>query len=93
MARYRRTNFNEVDAIQWTGENTNEVKEFAKGCIDVDIMYNTYLTSVCISGYQLFLETNGLRQEIYKGDYIVKDSDSNYYTCKPSIFESHYVLS
>lgn len=68
-----------IEAIQWTGENTDEVLAFAKGCTPYKTNHNI-----------LAIETLEGVMQASVGDYIIKGVKGEFYPCKPEIFESTY---
>lgn len=67
-----------IDAIQWTGENSDEAFWFAGPFIYVDLHDELVIQT---------LEGN-LRAKV--GDYIIKGVNGEVYPCKPGIFEKTY---
>lgn len=96
MGKYRRKPI-VIDAIQWTGENDEEIKKFAG--IKAKFSY-----LVCTNNmYQLMLEkpkekhTTSLMiviQDGFKeadiGDFIIRGVHGEIYPCKPDIFKQNY---
>lgn len=72
-----------VQAIQWTGDNCDEVMEF---CGD----WALFIT--CEGSKQLQIITLEGVMMASVGDYIVKGVDDEYYPCKPHIFDLTYKL-
>lgn len=78
-----------VAAIQWTGNNINEIKAF----FGKDMTKCTQLSEVVLNK-----EVKGnLRIETLEGDHIASPNDfiirgvkGEYYPCKPDIFEQTY---
>lgn len=67
-----------VNAMQWTGNNYEEILVFSKG--------NCYLED---NGY-LYLETPKGDVRVKKDDYIVKKNKDEFYLYKKEIFEQTY---
>ena len=67
-----------VEAVQWTGKNIDEVKEFVKGSM--------------ISFEKNFITIHTLEGDMLTsvGDYIIMGVHGDYYPCKPYIFEQTY---
>lgn len=79
MAKYRKKPV-VVDAIQWTGENLQEIKKFTEGnFLPFDNEGNEW--------YIKTLEGN-LGAEI--GSYIIKGVKGEFYACEPDIFAMTY---
>ena len=71
----------EIEAIQWDGNNTFEVREFCDfGCDSVsDGRYKV-----------IIIETLEGKMAARKGDYIIKGVNGELYPCKQDIFEKTY---
>ena len=69
----------EIEAIQWTGDNTEEIEEFAKGYICRNFLEKC-----------LLIETLEGDMKAMIGDYIIKGVDGEFYPCKLYIFEKTY---
>ncbi len=69
-----------IEAIQWTGDNTNEVLGFGKG----KIKYRRFIDE------ELYVKTLEGELRASKGDYIIKGVRGEFYPCKPDIFEKIY---
>ena len=67
-----------IDAIQWTGKNQEEIKNFVK--------QDMYFSSVG----ELYIITLEGEMRAPPGDYIIKGVDGEFYPCKPDIFEKTY---
>lgn len=67
-----------VEAIQFVGNNFNEVEQFAKGKTLYDILGRFYIDT--LEGEML----------VSKGDYIIKGVEGELYPCKPDIFHKTY---
>ncbi len=70
-----------IEAVQWTGDNPNEVLELA----DFKIAIGLFETRRVVE-----IETleGTMRGEI--GDWIIKGVKGEFYPCKPDIFEATY---
>lgn len=69
-----------VEAIQYTGENEEEIKEF------LGEYFKASVPSAC---YMIISNFRG-DMTISKGDYVVHGVDGDFYPCKPDIFEKTY---
>ena len=65
-----------IEAIQWTGNNFNEICEFCDNCEQV--------------GAKLTIPTLEGDHTASKGDWIIKGVKGEFYPCKPDIFEQTY---
>lgn len=70
-----------VEAVQWTGSNFDEIKEFCGN----DVVENT---GTKYSYLQIHTLEGGMTAS--KGDYIIKGVSGEFYPCKPDIFEKTY---
>lgn len=68
-----------IEAIQYTGDNTSEIKEF---CGDMCLLGHKPLT-VAINTLEGVMTAS-------KGDYVIKGVNGEFYPCKPDIFEKTY---
>lgn len=76
-----------IAAIQWTGNNTEEVKAFFGE--DVKKCYGLFLKDEPEKG-SLIIETLEGRFTASPGDFIIRGVKGEYYPCKPDIFEQTY---
>lgn len=76
MAKYKKKPVI-IDAIQWTGENREEIRQFANNCVE------------CL-GNIVFIDTLEGTMQASVGDYIIRGVQGEYYPCKPDIFEETY---
>lgn len=72
-----------VDAVQWTGDNYDEIKRFAGENVTMD-------------GTDLIVKTledgkdNKAKHVATVGDYIIRGVEGEYYFCKPHVFVKTY---
>lgn len=81
-----------IEAIQWNGNNLEEVMEFigSKFTYEEKTSYITNeFTYHCNTNY-LAINTLEGRMKVSKGDYIIKGVKGEFYPCKPDIFEQTY---
>ena len=67
-----------VEAVQWTGENLDEIEAFAPDCA----FYNR------TNG--ILIDTLEGLMEAKLGDWIIKGVQGEFYPCKPDIFAATY---
>lgn len=67
-----------IQAVQWTGDNTDEIIEF--GGIQMSDSCKSYWVIHTLEGHM----------EISIGDYVIRGTSGEYYPCKPDIFERIY---
>ena len=81
MAKYRKKPV-VIEAIQWTGNNTEDVRGFMGKYGDFTIVKN-----------RIWIRTIHQNQEVelVYGDWIIPEPDGiHFYPCKPDIFEATY---
>ena len=66
-----------IEAIQWTGENQEEVQSFI---VDNGFVKGMYVDIGTLEGLMVASE----------GDYIIKGVSGEFYPCKPDIFKATY---
>lgn len=77
----------EIEAIQWNGENINEIRGFAlNNCSFNMLQYSN--TDIPI--YTLVIHTLEGDMVAKPGDFIIKGVQGEFYPCKPDIFEQTY---
>lgn len=69
-----------IAAVQWRGDNLNEVKGFMEGA--------NY--SYAPDDDSLYIETLEGTMKASKDDYIIRGLKGEYYPCKPDIFNQKY---
>ena len=67
-----------VQAVQYTGDNYDEISNFAEGMI------------FCHDGKEIIKTRIGYRY-IQKGDWIIRGAYGRFGLCKPDIFEQIYM--
>lgn len=92
MAKYRKKPV-EVEAIQWTGDNTLQVIRF----MGQDVDFDRYMERDKFSDYVDYARKEGLKIHTLEGemtasvgDYIIKGVKGEFYPCKPDIFKATY---
>ncbi len=81
MAKYRKKPV-VIEAIQWAGNNFDEIKEFCSEVVyhGVEGEARRWLLIKTLEG--------GMRAKT--GDFIIKGIRGEFYPCKPDIFEATY---
>jgi len=90
MPKYRKKRV-VVEAIQWTGSNLEEIRNFVGGDLIEDWMeffdikreLKKMLVSIAINTLEGTMMVN-------YGDYIIKGVNNEFYPCKPDIFLATY---
>jgi hypothetical protein len=70
----------EIDAIQWTGENTQEILAFCDECFS----YQKHDVNI------LVINTLEGSMKATPMDYIIKGIKGEFYACKPHVFIMSY---
>ena len=81
MHKYRKKPV-EIEAVQWTGDNRDEIWEFCPLSY-----FNTDLETGMLS---LIVQTLEGSMQASIGDYIIKGVKGEFYPCKPDIFDITY---
>ena len=72
----------EVETVRWTGDNLDEVKEFAGEDVGIDEDFNNYLVIHTLEG----------SMSAEEGDYIVKGVEEEFYPVKSEVFNKIYEI-
>ena len=89
MTKYRKKPV-EIEAVQWNGLNTSEIKEFVGDNVEFvyyDSAWEVGKAGVCAEPRIKTLEGVMMAS---KNDYIIKGVNGEFYSCKPDIFEKTY---
>ena len=89
MNRYRKKPI-VVEAIQYTGDNYEDLLKFAPdniGFVNITSNNNTVLWQTFVT-----LKTRDNVLEVNISDYVIKDEDGDYQVCKEDVFEKSYDL-
>lgn len=78
-----------IEAVEWTGTNIDEIKEFCKNACDIDVRDRG--ESVII-GQKITIHTLEGDMKASKGDYIIKGVNGEFYPCKPDVFAKTYEI-
>lgn len=84
--RYRKRPL-EVDAIQWTGDNLNQLLHFTQGGFDLIDPEDRVDDPDCTA--QLHVSANGVWLPIETGEWVIRDV-RGWYPCKPDVFDRTY---
>lgn len=79
-----------VEAIQWTGLNLSEIKEFVGDDLKYDINDTAWRVGACAPHVDMTIHTLEGDHICTVGDYIIKGVNGEFYPCKPDIFEKTY---
>lgn len=87
-----------IQAVQYNGHNIEEVKEFAEYSFVERVFTHNIPTPYHVSdnrdiNYSIYyIHTLEGDMQIFKGDYIIKGIEGEFYPCNPDIFEQKYEL-
>ena len=73
-----------VEAIQWTGDNEDELRTFAGSRVS---MAHGHLVPLDV---QVLAHNSRYWQVVSAGDYIVRSARGELYPCEPDIFDEDY---
>ena len=81
-----------VEAMQWTGLNLEEVKDFVGEALTYDILDTAW--EVGKGRPHVFMKIKTLEgdMEVSEKDFIIKGVNGEFYPCKPDIFQKTYTL-
>lgn len=80
----------EIEAIQWTGLNLEEIKQFAGESLEYDILDTAWEVGKGRPHIYLRIHTLEGIMNASEGDYIIKGLRGEFYPCKPDVFEKKY---
>ena len=90
MGRYRKKPI-EIEAIQFTGTNKQEIEQFVGKVLDFEVASRSALQMGLPTDItSIFINTLEGRMEASVGDYIIKGVQGEFYPCKPDIFGATY---
>lgn len=98
MATKRRTRMKyktkpvEIEAIQWTGLNLEEIKAFVGESLIYDIIGTAWEVGKGRPHVLMKIRTLEGDMTASEGDYIIKGLRGEFYPCKPDVFEKKYEL-
>ena len=76
-----------IEAVQWTGDNQQEIYDFTNGAAS----YEKCKDCESIPAYyNLSIETLEGKMRAIPLDFIIKGVQGEFYPCKPDIFEATY---
>lgn len=73
-----------IDAVQWTGENVDEVNDF------IGLANNPQTARHGFADGSVFIKTLEGVMEASRMDWIIRGVSNEIYPCKPDIFEKTY---
>lgn len=87
--RYRKKPV-EIEAVQWTGENLEEIKAFVGESLIYDIIDTAWKVGKGRPYVLMKIKTLEGDMIASEGDYIIKGIAGEFYPCKPDIFKATY---
>ena len=82
----------EIEAIQWTGLNLEEIKAFADDSLVYDILDTAWEVGKGRPHVFMKIKTIEGDMNVQEGDCIIKSILGEFYPCKPDVFEKKYYL-
>lgn len=79
-----------VEAMQWTGLNLEEVKDFVGEALTYDIIDDAWKAGKGRPHVLMKIKTLEGDMEVSEKDYIIKGVNGEFYPCKPDIFQKTY---
>ena len=79
-----------IEAIQWTGLNLEEIKEFVGESLIYDIIDTAWQSGKGAPHVNMKIKTLEGDMEVSKDDFIIKGVNGEFYPCKTDIFEKTY---
>ena len=86
MTKYRKKPI-EIEAVQFTGDNWDEIQKFT-GIQCVSKCGFNYEDGYMIG--KVYIKTLEGEVQFHKGDWIIKGIKGEFYPCKPDIFDETY---
>lgn len=77
-----------IEAVVWTGDNTEEIKQFCRESAVIELPDVTDPPSLRTPRLLIKTEEGALCASY--GDYIIKGVKGEFYPCKPDIFHATY---
>ena len=79
-----------IEAVQWNGNNLEEIKGFAGDSLIYEIFDAAWKVGKGAPVVYMEIETLEGNHKCTEGDYIIKGVQGEFYPCKPDIFEQTY---
>ena len=89
MKKYRKIPV-EIEALQWTGINLTELKEFVGDSLKYEYYDAAYKAGVAPPVVDITIHTLEGDMKANRGDYIIKGVKGEFYPCRKDIFEQTY---
>lgn len=79
-----------VQAIRWTGLNTEEVRGFCGDKARIEISDAAWRVQKGAAVAEVYIDTLEGSMRANHGDYIIRGVNGEFYPCKPDIFQKTY---
>lgn len=79
-----------IEAVQWTGNNPTEIKEFVGHSALFEYYDAAHKAGAGPITTDITIHTLEGDMHVSKGDYVIRGVEGEYYPCKPDIFEKTY---
>ena len=79
-----------IEAIQWTGLNLEEIKNFVGKDLEYNICDTAWEVAKGVPHILMKIKTLEGYHLVTEGDYIIKGIKGEFYPCKPDIFKETY---
>lgn len=89
MKKYRKKPV-EIEAVQWTGFNPTEIKNFAGESAEIEHYTAAYEAGAGPIVTTIIIHTLEGDMKVNNGDYIIKGVKGEFYPCRKDIFEQTY---
>ena len=90
--RYRKKPV-EIEAVRWTGNNFEEIRQFAGQHTNIVIHDTAWNAGAGAAVAVLSIHTLEGDMKAEYGDYIIKGVTGEFYPCKPDIFAKTYEVA
>ncbi len=80
----------EIEAVQWTGLNLEDIKEFVGENLLYNIIDTAWQVGKGVPHVLMQIKTLEGNVRADKGDYIIKGLRGEFYPCKPDVFKKKY---
>lgn len=77
MAKFRKKPV-VVEAMQWNGDNSQEIAKFLDRAVS-----SNWIDTITIATLSVAIKA-------FRGDWIVRGEDNEFFVCKPDVFEKTY---
>lgn len=79
-----------IEAVQWTGMNLEEIKEFVGKDLEYGIYDAAWKSGAALPKVSMKIHTLEGYLNASVGDFIIRGVNGEYYPCKPDVFSKTY---